>query len=191
MLQFWYQNKVPPFSYQASSESNRVRSRAAPGCRWSAQFFDCLHTVIPQKSTNVFLHLSFCLWKSTWAPEIWPCVRLAWLLSAERKQGPWCVEDGCCGNWDFSHSKKSKYTYDSLWGGKKKSQTEEFWCHSEQAVILAARPKSTWRKLRGFKHCCHGRLCSGTWFHPCCAVACPACVMWRCLKLSCHVCQML
>lgn len=51
---------------------------------------------------------------------------------------------------------------------RNKSQAESSWCHYVWAVILAAKSKSTWRKLRGFNHCCHGRLCLITWPDLCC-----------------------
>lgn len=87
MFQLWYQNEVPPFSYQASFEANRVRSRAAnPGGQHN---FLTACTLWSHKNLQMSSHTSpLCLWKSTWAPEIWPCVKLPWLLSAERKQGP-------------------------------------------------------------------------------------------------------
>lgn len=120
MLQFRYQNKVPPFSYQASFEANRGRSRAEYQGAGGQHNFLVACTLLTPKNLQMSSHTSpLCLWKSTWPPEIWPWIRLAWLLSAERNQGPWRVEDGCCGIWDVNHSLRSQHTLMILCGGKK------------------------------------------------------------------------
>lgn len=89
MLEFQYQNKVPPFSLTKPA-LNQIGWEAEQhqGAGGQHNFFIAC-TLRSHKNLQISSHTSpLCLWKGTWAPEIWPCVRLAWLLSAERKQRP-------------------------------------------------------------------------------------------------------